>query len=603
MKNILYFIKNSISMSYIKEIKTINSALLFILIVIVGIGFITYRSINQVFDYTESKNLSYNTLNLIEEILSQIAIAEEGQRSYFLTDNQAYLNTYQKAKKSLNSDVKNLNNLLKGKIIQQGQADSLVVLVKNRITYVDQKLVLKEEGKPNNEVTNIKAGLSKIYVDKARRIVASMEKYEYELLKLKDEGAVSTIRKTSITILAGTLITCIIFLMVFYILSKEIVERKKVENQIRQEKDFSERLLNSSIDGIIAYDKNLNFTLWNPGMENLSGIDKSDILGKNIFDVFPLLKIIEEDKNILETLKGNYAIVKDKFFSIPKTGKKGYLEAYYSPIYNPAKEVLGGLVIIRDRTKRKLALEALERTKRDLEKRVEERTADLSKANEELRKEIKHREETQELMNNSLKEKVVLLREIHHRVKNNLQVISSLLNLQSAYISDKKSLEVFRESQNRVRSMALVHEKLYRSKSLNKIEFSDYIKSLVRDLFDSYNVDNNRISFSSDLEGTFLKIDTGVLCGLIVSELISNSLKHAYPDGRKGNIYISMHSNSSKKYKLIVKDDGVGFPQDIDFRNTESLGLQLVTSLTDQLGGEIELERNGTTQFEITFPA
>ena len=603
MKNILYFIKNSISMSYIKEIKTINSALLFILIVIVGIGFITYRSINQVFDYTESKNLSYNTLNLIEEILSQIAIAEEGQRSYFLTDNQAYLNTYQNAKKSLNSDVKNLNNLLKGKIIQQGKADSLVVLVKNRITYVDQKLVLKEEGKANNEVTNIKAGLSKIYVDKARRIAASMEKYEYELLKLKDEGAVSTIRKTSITILAGTLITCIIFLMVFYILSKEIVERKKVENQIRQEKDFSERLLNSSIDGIIAYDKNLNFTLWNPGMKNLSGIDESDVLGKNIFDVFPLLKIIEEDKNILETLKGNYAIVKDKFFSIPKTGKKGYLEAYYSPIYNPAKEVLGGLVIIRDRTKRKLALEALERTKRDLEKRVEERTADLSKANEELRKEIKHREETQELMNNSLKEKVVLLREIHHRVKNNLQVISSLLNLQSGYISDKKSLEVFRESQNRVRSMALVHEKLYRSKFLNKIEFSDYIKSLVHDLFDSYNVDNNRISFSSDLEGTFLKIDTGVLCGLIVSELISNSLKHAYPDGRKGNIYISMHSNSSKKYKLIVKDDGVGFPQDIDFRNTESLGLQLVTSLTDQLGGEIELERNGTTKFEITFPA
>ena len=150
--------------------------------------------------------------------------------------------------------------------------------------------------------------------------------------------------------------------------------------------------------------------------------------------------------------------------------------------------------------------------------------------------------------------------------------------------------------------MALVHEKLYRSKSLNKIEFSDYIISLARDLFNSYSVDSNRISFISNFEGTFLEVDTGILCGLIVNELISNSLKHAFPDGKKGEIYISMHLNSDNKYDLIIKDNGIGFPQDIDFRNTDSLGLQLVTSLTAQLGGEIKLERNGYTKFEIIFP-
>ncbi|MGB8316906.1 MAG: histidine kinase dimerization/phosphoacceptor domain -containing protein [Ignavibacteriaceae bacterium] len=590
-------------MPFIKEIKTINAALLFILIVIIGIGFITYQSINQIFDYTESKNLSYNTLNLIEEILSQVAIAEEGQRSYFLTGNDVYLDSYKSAKTVINSDIKKLKDLLTGKFIQIGKADSLIALINKRIAFVDNKVIQQEKGKTDIEIRNIKAGLSEVYVNKVRKIASSMENYEYELLKLKDEGAVSTIRRTSITILIGTLITCIIFLMVFYILSKEIVERKNIENQIREEKDFSERLLNSSIDGITAFDKNLIFSLWNPGMENLTGISKSKVLGKKIFEAFPLLAKIGEDRNILETLKGNYAIVKDKFFSIPETKKKGYIEAYYSPIYNADREITGGLVIIRDRTKRKLALEALEKAKKDLERRVEERTGDLIKVNQELRKEIKQREEAQEQINNSLKEKVVLLREIHHRVKNNLQVISSLLNLQSGYISDKKSLEVFRESQNRVRSMALVHEKLYRSKSLNKIDFSDYINSLAKDLFNSYSIENKRINFISDFDGTFLEIDTGILCGLIVNELISNSLKHAFPNGRKGEIYISIHINSENKYGLTFKDNGIGFPDKIDFRNTDSLGLQLVTSLTSQLGGEIELKRNGFTEFEITFPA
>lgn len=590
-------------MPFIKEIKTINAALLFILIVIIGIGFITYQSINQIFDYTESKNLSYNTLNLIEEILSQVAIAEEGQRSYFLTGNDVYLDSYHSAKIVINSDIKDLKDFLQGKFIQIGKADSLIALINNRIAFVDNKIVQQEKGKTDIEIKNIKAGLSERYINKVRKIASSMENYEYELLKLKDEGAVSTIRRTSITILIGTLITCVIFLMVFYILSKEIVERKNIEKQIREEKDFSERLLNSSIDGITAYDRNLSFTLWNPGMENLTGINKSKVLGKKVFETFPLLAKIGEDKNIMETLKGNYAIVKDKFFSIPETKKKGYIEAYYSPIYNSNREITGGLIIIRDRTKRKLALEALEKAKKDLERRVEERTSDLIKVNEELRKEIRQRKEAQEQINTSLKEKVVLLREIHHRVKNNLQVISSLLNLQSGYISDKKSLEVFRESQNRVRSMALVHEKLYRSKSLNKIDFSDYINSLAKDLFNSYSIENKRISFISDFNGTFLEIDTGILCGLIVNELISNSLKHAFPDGRKGEIHISMYLQYDNKYYLTFRDNGIGFPRDIDFRNTDSLGLQLVTSLTSQLGGNIELKQNGFTEFEIIFPA
>ena len=197
----------------------------------------------------------------------------------------------------------------------------------------------------------------------------------------------------------------------------------------------------------------------------------------------------------------------------------------------------------------------------------------------------------------------MLLREIHHRVKNNLQVISSLLNLQSGYIEDKKSLEIFRESQNRVKSMALIHEKLYQSKELNKIEFSEYIKSLMKDLFISYNIDNERIKLKSDFEGIYFEIDTAILGGLIINELVSNSLKHAFPDGRKGEVFIGINKIENNKYVLILKDNGIGFPENIDFRKTDSLGLQLVTTLTEQLGGVIDLNRNGYTEFKIVFNA
>jgi transcriptional regulator of acetoin/glycerol metabolism len=222
-------------------------------------------------------------------------------------------------------------------------------------------------------------------------------------------------------------------------------------------------------------------------------------------------------------------IAKDRWFFIPETGKEGFFEAYYSPIFDIDKQIVGGIAIVRDCTQRKYNLEALERTKEELEHRVIERTAALSKVNDDLRNEIAERKKAEEQINASLQEKVVLLREIHHRVKNNLQVISSLLNLQSGYIEDKRSLEIFRESQNRVRSMALIHEKLYQSKELNKIEFSEYIKSLTKDLFNSYNVDNNRIILKSDFDGIYFEIDTAILCGLIINELVSNSLKHAFP--------------------------------------------------------------------------
>jgi PAS domain S-box-containing protein len=196
--------------------------------------------------------------------------------------------------------------------------------------------------------------------------------------------------------------------------------------------------------------------------------------------------------------------------------------------------------------------------------------------------------------------KELLLKEIHHRVKNNMQIISSLLRLQSRYITNKKYQEMFTESQNRIRSMALVHEKLYQSGDLENINFTEYITDMVNNLVQSYGSQDVAVNMEKD--DIWLGVDTAVPCGLIVNELVTNVLKHAFPD-RKGEITVNVRG-FNKTVELVIADNGVGIPDGIDFRTTETLGLQLVSILAeDQLGGEIQLIKNKGTEFRITFKA
>jgi len=213
---------------------------------------------------------------------------------------------------------------------------------------------------------------------------------------------------------------------------------------------------------------------------------------------------------------------------------------------------------------------------------------------------VTERQNILEKLQKSLDEKEMLLKEIHHRVKNNLMIISSLLNLQSHTIKDKATLTVFRESQNRTRSMALIHDRLYRSTDLKRINFGDYIRNLANELFQTYVLDPEKIQLVYDVEDLMVDINTAVPLGLIVNELVANSMKYAYPEGESGKIYICFHQDS-EEYILRVKDEGVGIPLDLDISQVKTLGLQLVTNLTQQIDGELYLNRDNGTDFRITF--
>jgi PAS domain S-box-containing protein len=215
-------------------------------------------------------------------------------------------------------------------------------------------------------------------------------------------------------------------------------------------------------------------------------------------------------------------------------------------------------------------------------------------------RDITDRKRAEDRIQASLREKEVLLKEIHHRVKNNLQVIASLLNLQAATIRDEHTLTVFKESQNRVKSMSLVHQELYQSEDLARIDFAEYIRKLTTNLLLSYGVDSLAIELKRRVSDVYLTVDTAIPCGLIINELVSNSLKYAFPDGKKGEIGVTFH-NSDEQYTLTVSDNGVGFPKNLDFRKTESLGLQLVNTLTRQLRGSIELDTSNGTAFTLIF--
>jgi PAS domain S-box-containing protein len=251
-------------------------------------------------------------------------------------------------------------------------------------------------------------------------------------------------------------------------------------------------------------------------------------------------------------------------------GQRLTVLAYANPIHDEAGTLLGAVNVLVDITDRKRTEMAL----RDSEERLKV----------------------------ALHEKEVLLKEIHHRVKNNLQVVCSLLRLQCDTIEDPALRELFYESEHRVRSMALIHETLYQTSNVARFHLAPYLRTLSAELFRAYGVDPQRIALTIRIDEVVLPLDAAIPCGLILNELLSNALKHAFPNGGRGDIRIELQATTDRQVLLRVADTGVGLPEGFDVCQTGSLGLQLVSALAEQLQGVIAVERGGGTALTVTFP-
>lgn len=255
----------------------------------------------------------------------------------------------------------------------------------------------------------------------------------------------------------------------------------------------------------------------------------------------------------------------------------------------------------REAKERILAQTALKELNLELEARVAKRTNLLAQSNHKLQQEIQERKQAETQLKNSLNEKEVLLKEIYHRVKNNLLVVSSLLEIQCSSIEDPEMIRILQNSQERIYSMALVHEQLYRSDNLQQIDISLYIKALLDNISTSHINSEEKINLIVDAQEINLNIETVNSCGLIINELITNALEHAFTEQEQGNIWLNLKYNAEGEIELIIKDDGRGMPSDFDFDDAESLGLRLVKILTRQLEGKLELDLSQGTCFKITF--
>jgi PAS domain S-box-containing protein len=339
----------------------------------------------------------------------------------------------------------------------------------------------------------------------------------------------------------------------------DITGQKKAEEALKESEQYYKTIFENTGTATVIIEEDNTISLINTEFEKLYGYNKEDIEGKMEWHQFVVGKyhpMMEEYHKI--RMKTPELVPRNYEFDI--VDSKGTL-----------KNIFATIAVIPGTGKSLVSLQ-----------------------------DITERNNTENQLKTSLNDKDMLLREIHHRVKNNLQIISSLLNLQSRYITDEDALDVFSESQNRVRSMAIIHEKLYNSESMSEIDFGEYISDLTESLFYNYRVNPSKVKLNENMEEIFFDVDTAIPCGLIVNELITNCLKHAFPGDTKGEICIELFRKDDK-YVLNVKDDGVGFPENIDFKNTESLGLQLVINLVSQIEGTVELDGTNGSSFNIIF--
>lgn len=467
-------------------------------------------------------------------------------------------------------------------------------------------------------------------------------------------------------------------------LQTEISEREKAEQNLIRIQKYTNSIINSSLDMIVATDKENKITEFNPAAETTFGYDRKEVIGKDIKSLFSdevemgevlenikkhgsfASEIVNKKKNnslfitylsssILRDEDGNVvgsmgvsrditALKKaEEELKLSEERHRAIYDQAYIGIARIAK--IGRFLLVNERLCEMLGYTAEEMYRQTfydltLPIEVEESLVDwdallsgkvenFSKEQTYLHKngnqvstnvtvslvrdtngnpnyyvavfeEITERKAQESALKESLAEKEILLKEVHHRVKNNMQVITSILNLQSAYITDEAALQMLQESQERIKSMSLVHESLYQSKFLSEVNFSEYVTNISKNLYHSYLRPQGGISLDFDLDDVYLNLDTSIPCGLILNELISNAMKYAFIGRKEGAIKVGMKIRQDRLV-MTVTDDGVGLPEGFVVEESDSLGLQLVSTLVMQIGGNLSIQKSNPTMFTIDF--
>jgi PAS domain S-box-containing protein len=345
-------------------------------------------------------------------------------------------------------------------------------------------------------------------------------------------------------------------------LKAEISERQRVEKALRISEEKYRAIAETVPVAVTVSDLEGTLTYASPQTADLHGYDSpGELLGKNALELIAPEEHEKALANLKETLQEG--IIKSLVYTfLKKDGARFTGELSAALLKDAGGEPEAFIAITQDITERKRAEEALKA---------------------------------------SLLEKEVLLKEVHHRVKNNLQIISSLINLQAAQLNDQESKHIFQEIKNRIYSMALVHKKLYQSRDFSNINFREYVEEMVNELLRTYQT-TVHVSPEIEISDIAFDIDTAIPCGLILNELISNALKHAFPHCQQGNIYISIQPLEAPFYELTVRDNGVGIPRHFSLEKTDSLGIRLVKMLADQLEGSITITGDKGTTIKIKFP-
>lgn len=348
-------------------------------------------------------------------------------------------------------------------------------------------------------------------------------------------------------------------------ISQTVTYKKAAEKKLKDQAAKIQAIFDSTAMLIWSVNRKFHIVSYNKvfGKQHYRLLDKEVSIGTDFLHLLKA-KISKEAFDDVKThfngaLRGEKQQFEWKITT--KYGKTYWMETFLSPIYSEANEIKEISCISYDVSDKKII---------------------------------------EEQMRESIREKEVLLQEVHHRVKNNLQVISSILNLQSSYVKDENSLMILRESQNRIKSMSFIHESLYQTKDFSRIDFSDYITTLASNLIRTFSYEKGMVSLRTELSKSFLTLDQAIPCGLIANELISNALKYAFEDDQKGEIFVGAEEKNGKMY-LEISDNGRGLPEDFDFENSESLGLQLVYTLADQLDAQVEVSTESGTKYLIKF--